>query len=267
MKVLVTDVDGTIMKDGYINRNVRISFEKLKRQGWVIILATARIFQTSQNVIQALEPYKYCIFSDGAQVYNINTGQVIHEQYIDATCARSVISKIWDLPLEIQLFASDRVFFRVDDMHSRSFFKNFDMKVTNDLSLEVLGAIQPVHIMLYGDRSILKIAGEMIERGSSSQETGINMVWAGENFLDILPPGTSKASAFITMREQLDVNPHVVVTVGDHVNDLEMMKISDLSACPSSAIADIRNIADIEIPEDSPGGIANLVDLLIERFA
>lgn len=265
MKVLVTDVDGTIMKNGYINKNVRIAFEKLKEQGWIVIIATARIFQTSLNVIEALGPYKYCIFSDGAQVYNINTGQVMLEQYIDADCACSVLSTVWDLPLEIQLFANDRVFLRVNDVRSRSFFENFDFEIVSDLTLEVVRAIQPVHIMLYGDTPVLKIAEEMIQRGSSVKKSGINTNWAGENFLDILPPGTSKASAFLAIQGQLDVEPFVV-TIGDHLNDLEMMRISDISACPSSAIVDIRNIADLEFSEDPATGIPELAGILMERF-
>jgi Cof subfamily protein (haloacid dehalogenase superfamily) len=267
MKVLVTDVDGTIMENGYINRNVRFSFDKLKEHGWIIILATARIFQTSLNVIKAIEPYKYCIFSDGAQIYNINTGQVIHELNMDVASAHSVISKVWDLPLEIQLFARDIVFVRVNDRRSRSFFNNFDMEVRTDLSIETVRAIQPVHIMLYGDTSVLRSARDIIQRDTSSIATEIKTIWAGENFLDILPSGTSKANAFLAMMEQMEMKPQVVVSVGDHLNDLEMMMISDLSACPSSAIADIKNIADMEFSDDPVTGIPGLVDILIERFA
>jgi hydroxymethylpyrimidine pyrophosphatase-like HAD family hydrolase len=87
---------------------------------------------------------------------------------------------------------------------------------------------------------------------------------AGEGFLDVLAPGVSKGTALERYLATLVCRPDLVVCAGDHLNDLDLLRVGDLAAAPANAPASLRDLADIIFPSADLGGFATLVERLLD---
>jgi len=74
-----------------------------------------------------------------------------------------------------------------------------------------------------------------------------------------------KAAAFDRMVARWELDAHEVVAVGDDLPDLGMMRRAGVSACPSDAIAIVRDASALQLTR--PGGsgaVRELCDLILE---
>ncbi|KAA0253810.1 MAG: HAD-IIIA family hydrolase [Acidobacteria bacterium] len=81
----------------------------------------------------------------------------------------------------------------------------------------------------------------------------------------VLQGELDKASALDRLLARWELNPSEVVAVGDDLPDLAMMRRAGVGACPSDAVAIVRDAAALHLTK--PGGcgaVRELCDLLLE---
>ncbi|WP_062519425.1 HAD family hydrolase [Demequina silvatica] len=83
-------------------------------------------------------------------------------------------------------------------------------------------------------------------------------------WLDLTPPGVSKASALETLRRQLGVYPDHTVAVGDGNNDIDMLEWAGHSAAMGTAPARVKEAADEVVGSVEEDGILTVLDRLID---
>ncbi len=264
MKILVTDIDGTLINNGPLNQGVVSALKRLKRDGWEILLATGRIMQSSLDVIKTIEPYNWGIFSDGAQICEISAGRIISEKTLIPEIVNIVLSRIWHIPVEIQIFNGDHVICRKGDIKTSTFFNSLKVQVLPELDEPYL-EINPTRIILHGQPETLIKAESLLRNCPYITETNSHITWSGENFLDILPFGVSKGNALAELFAMKYIHPDILVAIGDHMNDLEMLVASDLGVCPSNALSQVRAVSRVVYPSDVSVGIPKLVDFLLKN--
>jgi HAD superfamily hydrolase (TIGR01484 family) len=74
--------------------------------------------------------------------------------------------------------------------------------------------------------------------------TRVTVIPDGDNWLDITPPGLSKATALEHIRTQLAVHPARTTAVGDGLNDLEMLTWAHRGVAMGHAPDKVRAVAD-----------------------
>jgi hydroxymethylpyrimidine pyrophosphatase-like HAD family hydrolase len=94
--------------------------------------------------------------------------------------------------------------------------------------------------------------------GDLAEVTASDIAW-----IDIGPPGLSKATGLIELCERLDVHLDEVAAVGDHFNDLPMLRIVGLPVAMANAIPDVLAIADRVMPSNDEDGVAALIEEIL----
>lgn len=83
-------------------------------------------------------------------------------------------------------------------------------------------------------------------------------------WLDLTPPGVSKASALETLRRQLGVYPDHTVAVGDGNNDIEMLRWAGQSFAMGTAPAAVREAADEVVGSVEEDGVLAVLHRMID---
>ncbi|WP_228372747.1 HAD family hydrolase [Demequina maris] len=83
-------------------------------------------------------------------------------------------------------------------------------------------------------------------------------------WLDLTPPGVSKASALETLRRHLGVYPDHTVAVGDGNNDIDMLQWAGRSAAMGTAPEHVKEAADEVVGSVEEDGILTVLDRLID---
>jgi hydroxymethylpyrimidine pyrophosphatase-like HAD family hydrolase len=63
-----------------------------------------------------------------------------------------------------------------------------------------------------------------VSRLAALEAHGVDCLVSGDRYLDILPPGVNKGSTLLALLEWLQLEPSLVVTAGDSLNDLAMFE-------------------------------------------
>ena len=85
---------------------------------------------------------------------------------------------------------------------------------------------------------------------------------AGYTAIEVMPYGTSKAVMLKKTVNDMFGDGVMLCTVGDHDNDLEMHKISDLAVCPANANDNVKKICKLCLCDNDHGVVADLIDHL-----
>jgi len=260
-KWIVLDLDGTVIYDDRVPRDVARSAELLKSSGWSLIVATGRILAGALRHIRSLGALWPAIVYDGARVMDPKSGAVYFERRMPADVAREVLRLGFDFPLEVQVYGDEAVRCRPSDLLSIAYFKSLDVKLepvllSSDIKDDVF------RILYFGKPALVAKLKGMLEGSLSGK---VNITLAGDDFLDVLPLGTSKGSALAELKKLSGLNDVYVVGVGDHMNDLEMLGICDFKVAPEDAVSDILEMADLVIPPASRKGFCALADFLLSR--
>jgi len=258
-KWIVLDLDGTVIYDDRVPRDVARSAELLKSSGWSLIVATGRILAGALRHIRSLGALWPAIVYDGARVMDPKSGAVYFERRMPADVAREVLRLGFDFPLEVQVYGDEAVRCRPSDLLSIAYFKSLDVKLepvllSSDIKDDVF------RILYFGKPALVAKLKGMLEGSLSGK---VNITLAGDDFLDVLPLGTSKGSALAELKKLSGLNDVYVVGVGDHMNDLEMLGICDFKVAPEDAVSDILEMADLVIPPASRKGFCALADFLL----
>jgi len=260
-KWIVLDLDGTVIYDDRVPPDVARSAELLKSSGWSLIVATGRILAGALRHIRSLGALWPAIVYDGARVMDPKSGAVYFERRMPADVAREVLRLGFDFPLEVQVYGDEAVRCRPSDLLSIAYFKSLDVKLepvllSSDIKDDVF------RILYFGKPALVAKLTGMLE---GSLRGKVNITLAGDDFLDVLPLGTSKGSALAELKKLSGLNDVYVVGVGDHMNDLEMLGICDFKVAPEDAVSDILEMADLVIPPASRKGFCALADFLLNR--
>jgi hydroxymethylpyrimidine pyrophosphatase-like HAD family hydrolase len=94
--------------------------------------------------------------------------------------------------------------------------------------------------------------------------SNIEMVKSESDFLEIQAKGCNKGRGIEILRSNyLNSDKKIIFyACGDYENDIPMMKVADVAACPSNASDEVKAVADIVLCECDDGAIAKLIEKL-----
>jgi len=199
-KWIVLDLDGTVIYDDRVPRDVARSAELLKSSGWSLIVATGRILAGALRHIRSLGALWPSIVYDGARVMDPKSGAVYFERRMPADVAREVLRLGFDFPLEVQVYGDEAVRCRPSDLLSIAYFKSLDVKLepvllSSDIKDDVF------RILYFGKPALVAKLKGMLE---GSLRGKVNITLAGDDFLDVLPLGTLRGRPWRSLKSCRD---------------------------------------------------------------
>ncbi len=87
----------------------------------------------------------------------------------------------------------------------------------------------------------------------------IHMALAGDMWLDLSMPGVNKGHALGVIQKDLGINKKDIMAFGDNQNDREMMELSGTSYAVTTAIDEIKDIADGMVPNYKEDGVLKVI--------
>ncbi len=262
-RLLGLDIDGTIMHwGGGISPLVADAVEKARMCRNHVILATGRNIIATMPVAEQLGIRRgWAVCSNGAVTVKLNPA---------TPGGYDIIEKVTFNPraaLELVQDEMPDAFYAVEDL-------GVGFRVNREFPMGELTGRQRV-VDSFDDlchdeatRVVVRAPGadvshfdELVKRIGLSDVTYAVGYTA---WLDLTPPGVSKASALEMLRRQLGVYPDHTVAVGDGNNDIEMLQWAGQSAAMGNAPERVRAAADEVIGTVEDDGVLTVLDRLID---
>ena len=247
-KMILTDLDHTLLRsDGSVSEYTKQILKKCQDCGILVVIATARYWIGAERYIEEIQP-DYEITTDGTLIHQ--RGKQIYSCTIDLKDANQIIQDLLEQnpKTEITVAAGRQVFWnRLHISESERLHK----AVFNDYS-------KPLSCQ------INKIAAELPDSETAAEIANKNHCrlqgYRGENMYAFMPENSGKTQAIRELAKLLDISLNDIVSFGDDINDMEMLKICGTGVAVSNALKDVKEIADCVTLSNDEDGVADWIE-------
>lgn len=228
MKILASDLDGTLFKESAIHEKDVEALKTLKEHGHTFIISTGRNLDGVKNIFK---DYKcvvadYMVLCNGALILDKDFN-VVYNKKIKGSIINSLIKDYID---------DDNVCFGFDDGSGMCVVegkyiveKGFNIeefskrKLTREEAIEVKNDHQ---IIAFHPRSKCIEESETIKQAILDKYGDEVEVFRNQHYLDVVPRGCSKGSGLKRVIDMSELKLDNLYTIGDSLNDISMFKIT-----------------------------------------
>lgn len=263
IKLIALDMDGTLLNDKKELTQPQIeAIQQAVQKGIQIVLCTGRMLTGVKPFVQQLQLDKeneYVIVNNGCSTHQTSDWGLIDWAALTPEQIKQLADDTTNQPWQLSLFDEDHYY--ILDEEPNAFAKTDASHVfTQPVTLSLAEATQAdrrfFQAMFVGRKTDI----DQLENQSASRlSQQYNVVRSQDTLLEILPHGTSKASALRQLAKHLHIDSSEIMAVGDANNDIEMLKFAGLSVAMGNANDLVKFISTAITDTNNNDGVAKAI--------
>ncbi len=238
--ILISDLDGTLLKeDGCISNKDIDAIKYFQKEGGKFSIATGRSLNRVQFIKEKINIDLPVILLNGSKIVDIYTEEILWEKYIH----ESVIEVIKDFSINhpdcgIIAFSKDKDYFINPDIFSDVLGNLSDFRFV-DATIEDIKL--PINkVVFYSYSNIL----EYLKNEYKEYTDKLTFTKSDTNFYEIIDKIVNKGNALDILKEMKDLKKYKVITIGDNLNDLEMISKADFGVAAGHNCSKLHDVAN-----------------------
>ncbi len=248
-KMIVVDLDGTILTDKErVSETTKKYLKQLKDSGYVIVIATGRIYSSILDVTDDAEFANYIISDTGACTYNTIDGSPVFQSIISKETVKKFLKYYGEDCYFIDVCDKNTIYKCIDKLECN----NDVIKVTTnqDYILDNCTEVTHMSISMKNNDLVREIYSKLI---SDIPELDIIIMqdsFSNRRWIEAMPQGCSKYSAIKRLADYLNISIEDVIVFGDGLNDIEMIEKCGHGVALKNALPEVKKVADAITTED-----------------
>jgi len=269
IKLIVTDIDGTLVNDnGELGFESKKLVKELMKLNVRVSLATGRLHSAVTDISKELSLNGYIISLDGALIKNSVDDKTIYESYLRTSRVKKAIALSEENLINIVLCHASSIYYTENNSVIPTLLSKYGASYTkvDSYSDYISGTLEIVCSSDMKD-SIKK----MEEKFSFPYTFGCNTSYfrskKNENifYLEIRKAGSSKGKAVIRILKHLSIKPTQAAVIGDWYNDITMFETKAVKVAMANAIPELLNASDIVTAKSNKeDGIAEFFEMVLK---
>lgn len=253
-KLICLDLDGTLLdNNGTLSKNTIDTIKKTQKLGHEVVVCTARARNFAINIGKILNASTYVITSNGAEIYDYNSGEVIYTDGVDKTIVKKVWKECQAEGFKLSLAIDNKEYvnniFRkgqtqIDDFHK--FSKDYrDIKqcmiVSDDLDRLM------IYLEKYKKNKNVKLSADKV----ILEECGY--------WFSLLSPIANKGNGIYQLAKFLNIEKNNIISFGNDLNDISMFENSGYRVAVSNSEKELLKLADEVTLSNDEDGVAEWI--------
>ncbi len=253
-QLIALDIDDTLIQhDGPVPHQAVEAIARVQDMGIMVVASTGRSKSTTTPVCRAAGMLDWAVCSNGALLAHVEPDEIVDAITFDPTDLLIEIEK--RVPNGSYGVESVSGLFRTNLAFSHAALT----EEVREVPFEDLMSEPVIRLVVRSDEHLDEGLGFLAE------ELGLHSVVFGTGdvaWLDIGPKGVSKATMLARLCERLDFDPALTMTVGDSMNDIEMLKWAGVGVLMGHAVPQMHQYADV-VTGPVPGlGVAEALNAI-----
>ena len=267
-KALFTDFDGTLYSDNFtVSEKDIAAINEYTKAGGKFFISTGRLFDSIYPHLKAMNvDSDLIIVSQGAEVYDVNTGKPFFRDLIPIPLANRVFDYI-DIALKkykeftALMYIDNEVYFIDKLPEYRKVFCDIlkiEPHILKGSLREYLDKVQknPSKILIMTPEENIE---DFIKNGIEYLNGDAVFCESRKFLVEIMQSGTNKGTAVKYVADKLGIDMDDVICVGDSDNDLSMIKVAGLGVATANALDRVKKYADYIAPSCNDSPIADII--------
>lgn len=266
IQLVAIDLDGTLLRDdkSLSQENVDAIKEAIE-QGVQVVICTGRTLPSIQYLSKQLPQGhgdEYLILQNGAVVHQLPDLNIVHETILteaDRQAIYDVFKEYRSEKVQMVAFDPDKLYL-VDDETANPTVVQDAKTLSTDITLakfeEVLNLETLYKIVVFGgvefiDDYLEKIPNELYEQ--------VHIVRSLPVAIEFIPKLANKANGLNALIQLLDIKAENIMTIGDELNDYEMVKMAGLGVAMENGHPEVKRVADELTLTNNENGVAHAI--------
>ena len=288
-KMVAVDLDGTMLNSyGEVTENTKRVVKQTIEKGTEVVIASGRTIDSIKEIAKDIGASKYIIAGNGAVLYDTKTEKILYENYIPLNKALEIIDICEQNSIYYNVYTNKSIIadslrynvlyyykenLKKDDSKKTSItlvdnIPNYIKEMKNekimkiivcDITKSVFKSIIKMFTPLQ-DVDVLDIshmARKIIKHGS----TQIPIEYY---YTEISMKEVNKWNAIEYLINKLNIKKEEVITIGDNMNDKEMIEQAGLGIAMKNCVSRIKEIADFITDDNNNEGVANAIEKFVK---
>lgn len=262
-KIIYSDLDGTLFD--YNEKGSFVSDENITAiNNWTKdnyfgiatgrnVLSINKIFKnTTLNINLPL------VLTNGATIYDLKADKVIHTEPLPKDVVDESVAYMEGNPIAMLLLIGPKARYYVgkfdESIHKRP---NFDFTEVNKDNINYDDIVKIDFIL--NPKDYLKLTGDIKKFKSFKQAS---LVPSSHRYVELISSKASKYNGILKALEYASINKFTTYTIGDFLNDYDMLKDADYSFAPSNAIDEIQELSTHVVKSNKEHAIKDMIDII-----
>ena len=288
-KMVAVDLDGTMLNSyGEVTENTKRVVKQTIKKGTEVVIASGRTIDSIKEIAKDIGASKYIIAGNGAVLYDTKKDKILYENYIPLNKALEIIDICEQNSIYYNVYTNKSIIadslrynvlyyykenLKKDDSKKTSItlvdnIPNYIKEMKNekimkiivcDITKSVFKSIIKM-FMLVQDVDVLDIshmARKIIKHGST--QIPIEYYYTEISMKDV-----NKWNAIEFLINNLNIKREEVITIGDNMNDKEMIEQAGLGIAMKNGGPRITEIADFITDDNNNEGVANAIEKFVK---
>jgi len=262
VKLIVSDMDGTLLNDNHeVSDKFYVLFDKLKSNDIHFVAASGRQFQSIQDKLFDIKNDISIIGENGGIMQYAHKTKVLLE--LSKKDVAACVKVLRQIENSFTVLCGSKAAY----IESRD--KSFYKKLKNYYTV-----VEKVDDLLnVRNDKFLKIAvfhfdssEKFIYPSVKKFEGQYQVIVSGQNWLDISHIEANKAYALKMIQKEMGITPKETMVFGDFNNDIEMLKLADMSFAMENAHPNVKKTAKFITKSNNNNGVEEVLDQLLKSY-
>src|SRR5574344_1514512 len=263
IKLIATDIDGTILKNDFtFNKEVINCIKKLTQLGIKIVLVTGRMNLAAKYIADKLElktpiaSYQSALVNEGAKI--------LYEKDLDSKTARELINWAKENKIHLNLYMNEKLYVEQDDDIIRRYTgeRSGDFIVHNFDTLELNHINKLLGIDFENADNVTKWLGYL-----TAKYPELYFVKSTPYFCEMINPQATKANAVEFLTKYYGLKQEEVLTIGDQNNEIELLQAGGIKVAMGNGTAQLKAIADFVTDTVENDGFVRAIEKFIPEYS
>lgn len=287
-KLMTIDLDGTLLNSfGEVSENTRKALLEAKARGTEVVLASGRPISSTESLAVELGVDNYLISGNGAAVYDIKEQKVIYDRFLSKDQVMKIAklcdenSFFYNVYTEDEVIASSLnynvLFYHKENVKKIEERRTHINVVQNIMEyIEQSGKEKFLKITVCDEsqfifnsimRRLKEIDGiDVLETAYMSRKKikdGTDDVDIQYYYTEITNKNVNKWSAIEYLLEKLNIKPEEVISIGDNLNDKEMIENAGLGVVMGNSNPIMKELADEIVSDNNSEGVLEAINKFV----
>lgn len=277
IKLVASDLDGTIIdKNNYIYENNFKAITDLNNKNMDFVICTGKTYPITKKICSQIHA-SYGIFGNGNQIIDLKTGKEIYKNLLPKETVLNCIKIAKKHNLHVHIYTNTEVIseellyldlrnYRLQTKTKPEFFIEFkivdnikDYVDTNNLDVckLVISSDTSTKLVKCDIEQSLNVSVTTISKFGAYKD---NIIDKEYEYLDITPINVNKDTALKILGNYLNITSSEMLTIGDNLNDFDMIKNAGVGVAVANAYDELKQIANYTtINPVEKGGFAEAI--------
>ena len=257
IKLVASDLDGTIIdKNNKINEENFKATNKINSNGLDFGICTGKTYPIVKDICNEFNA-NYGIFGNGNQIIDLKTDKVIYTSFLSQHELNTSIEIAKANNLHIHIYTNNDIItenLAYMDLRNYKLYEenpSINFTIVDDIQKYIINnKINVSQLIISSDNSLEDVKSNIAKKINVSmhliKKRGIYkdfIIDKEYEYLDISPKKTNKNTALNILGNYLNINRSEMMSVGDNLNDYDMIKNSGIGVAVANSYDDLKSVA------------------------